>query len=358
MFRGSIASTSTTVASFALSCLLAPPLAAQERDPAAAQALFDQGRALMKAKNYAEACPKLAESQRLDPGMGTQFHLADCYENQGKLASAWANFLEVASLASASNQPDREKAAKARAAKIEPRLPRLTIVVPATSRVAGLQVLRDGVAVGEVQWGSALPVDPGKREVTASAPGRQTYTDTVTVSEGMAATLKVPALQPAPEAAAAAPAPATAPGEPTVPAAPPPAPALPPADQPPAPAQASSGPGPFVIGLGVVGVVGLGAGTVLGLIAKSKYDDSKEHCRPADENLCDAQGVELRDDAMSLGNMSTVGFIVGGVALAGAGVLWIASNDSKEAAHGRAGPLRAGLQMSPSRGSVVLRGSF
>ena len=53
-----------------------------------------------------------------------------------------------------------------------------------------------------------------------------------------------------------------------------------------------------MIGLGVVGVVGLGAGTVLGLMAKSKYDDSKEHCRPADENLCAAQGVELRDDAL------------------------------------------------------------
>ena len=99
-----------------------------------------RARALMKAKNYAEACPKLAESQRLDPGIGTQFHLADCYENQGKLASAWATFLEVASLAAASNQPDREKAAKARAARLEPRLPRLTIVVPADeprSRPAG-----------------------------------------------------------------------------------------------------------------------------------------------------------------------------------------------------------------------------
>ena len=113
-----------------------------------------------------------------------------------------------------------------------------------------------------------------------------------------------------------------------------------------------------MIGLGVVGVVGLGAGTVLGLMAKSKYDDSKEHCRPNDENLCNAQGVELRDDAMSLGTLSTVGFVVGGVALAGAGVLWITSADSKETARGRPRALRAGLQMSPSRGAVVLRGSF
>ena len=122
MLRGLIRITSVS-----FSCLVALPLAAQQRDPAAAQALFDQGRALMKAKNYSEACPKLAESQRLDPGIGTQFHLADCYENQGKLASAWAAFHEVASMAAASNQPDREKAAKARAARLEPRLPRLTM---------------------------------------------------------------------------------------------------------------------------------------------------------------------------------------------------------------------------------------
>jgi serine/threonine-protein kinase len=345
------------IACVSISCLVALPVAAQQRDPAAAQALFDQGRALMKAKNYAEACPKLAESQRLDPGIGTQFHLADCYEKQGKLASAWASFHEVASLAAASNQPDREKAAKARAARLEPRLPRLTIVVPAGSHAPGLQVMRDGVAVGEIQWGSALPVDPGKREVTVSAPGRKTFTDTVTVSEGMAATLKVPALEPSTEGAAAPPAAPAAAAGPAVSSTPPPPPLSPPADQRPE-AEASSGPGPLVIGLGVVGVVGLGAGTVLGLMAKSKFDDSKEHCSSADENLCSAEGVELRKDAFSLGNMSTVGFVVGGVALATAGVLWIASGDSKEAAKKRPNRLQADLQMSPSRGTLVFRGSF
>src|SRR3954467_7016553 len=61
-------------------------------DKAAAQSLFDQGRSLMTKGQYAQACPKLAESQRLDPGLGTQFNLADCYEHLGQTASAWAGF--------------------------------------------------------------------------------------------------------------------------------------------------------------------------------------------------------------------------------------------------------------------------
>src|SRR5260370_42415008 len=104
---------------------------AAPRDPAAAQALFDEGMALIKARDFAKACPKLAESQRLDPGIGTQFHLADCYERQGLVASACAQFLEVASLAMAPGPTDRGQAARKRAQKLRPRFPRLPLVGPA-----------------------------------------------------------------------------------------------------------------------------------------------------------------------------------------------------------------------------------
>src|SRR6187402_2533014 len=127
---------------------------ADERDPAAAQALFDEARKLSSAGRYPEACAKLAESNRLDPGIGTQFHLADCQEKNGKIASAWATFLEVASQARASAQSDREKAALKRAAQLESKLPRLRIEVPEANRVNGLEIHRDGVLVGSAQWGT------------------------------------------------------------------------------------------------------------------------------------------------------------------------------------------------------------
>jgi hypothetical protein len=41
-------------------------------DQALAQTLFDRGRELMTAKKYVEACEKFAESERLEPSVGTE----------------------------------------------------------------------------------------------------------------------------------------------------------------------------------------------------------------------------------------------------------------------------------------------
>ena len=68
--------------------LLVGAASAQPRDVTRADALFREGRALMKKGDYATACPKLEESYRLDPAAGTGINLGDCFEKQGKVASA------------------------------------------------------------------------------------------------------------------------------------------------------------------------------------------------------------------------------------------------------------------------------
>ena len=50
------------------------------QDAAAARALFEQARKLLADGKPEQACPKLEESQRLDPGIGTLFNMADCHE--------------------------------------------------------------------------------------------------------------------------------------------------------------------------------------------------------------------------------------------------------------------------------------
>src|SRR5437899_2884511 len=87
-----------------------------------AEQLFDDGRALLEAKRYPEACAKLAESQRLDPGGGTLLNLGICRELEGKTASAWAVLRDALGQAVSDKRSDREEVARAHLARLEPRL--------------------------------------------------------------------------------------------------------------------------------------------------------------------------------------------------------------------------------------------
>ncbi|MDF2696857.1 MAG: hypothetical protein K0S65_5240, partial [Labilithrix sp.] len=150
----------------AASCLVFAPHA-HANDPVAAEAAFVEGRALMSAKRYAEACPKLEASHTLEPAVGTVLNLAECFAKIGRTASAWIRYREAAAMALEKNQHEREEIARSRARELEPKLCRLTIV--ATNR-EGLVVTRDGQTVAPAALGIAVPVDPGPHVVEARAP--------------------------------------------------------------------------------------------------------------------------------------------------------------------------------------------
>src|SRR6185295_4983099 len=172
-------------------------------DKAAAEALFQQGRKLLAAGKAAEACPKFASSQQLDPGTGTLLNLADCYEKNGQLASAWATFKDAATSAKSAGQIEREATARQRAALLEPRLPQLVVQVPASGGVA--EVTRDDAAVPKEIWGTPLPLDPGSHLIKASGPGRRSWTQRVVAVEAKSMTLSVPSLEVDPSSSASPP---------------------------------------------------------------------------------------------------------------------------------------------------------
>src|SRR5690349_23522444 len=121
--------------------LIAPWAGAQSAsDKATAEALFSDGRRLMSQGNYREACPKFEASLKLDPGVGAMLNLADCYEKNQQTASAWAEFREAGAAARAAGSKEREDLARRRAAALEPKLSRLTIVAGEKT----VQVTRDG----------------------------------------------------------------------------------------------------------------------------------------------------------------------------------------------------------------------
>jgi hypothetical protein len=113
------------------------PFAALAQDTAGATALYKEGLSLMEQKRYAEACPKLVESQRLDAGGGTLVAIALCHEAEGKLATAWADWDEAMSQAKRDHRADREKAAKQHIAALEPRLAKTSSLAPRPARNDG-----------------------------------------------------------------------------------------------------------------------------------------------------------------------------------------------------------------------------
>jgi hypothetical protein len=167
-----------------------------------AEELFRQGKAEMAKGNYDKACPMFAESYKQDAAMGTLLNLALCHEAVGRIASAWGEWRAVEQQARAAVPPreDRIKMAKEHAEKLEPRLSRIKILVPADVRVDGLTVKIDGEAKGEPLWGG-IPVDPGTRKLVVTAPGKKTLTRDVKIDdEGVVVPVTIPKLEDAPVA--------------------------------------------------------------------------------------------------------------------------------------------------------------
>ncbi len=295
---------------------------------AAADKLFNDAKSLMDRKDYEGACPKFAESLRIDPGIGVMLYLADCYEKQGKLASAWATFREAGELATKQGDTKRADVGKKHAAALEPNLSTMTITV-AAGDIPGLVVTRNGTVVGKAQWGVAIPVDAGAHQIAATAPDRQKWESTAHVPGDRArVTITVPQLEPA----------ATTPIPPPPASTPPPLPTTSPSGDAPPPGVSLPQRKIIALAVGGVGVVGVGLGTFFGLSASSKLSDSNAPGNCSAGNHCTAAGGQLRNDAQSAATISTIAFIVGAAAIAGGVVLWFTAPKQEISASANARP--------------------
>jgi hypothetical protein len=295
---------------------------------AAAEALFEEGKALMQSGEYARACEKFAASRNLDEGTGTLLYLADCYERVGRTASAWAMFREAASIAGAQGQESRQKLAAERAKNLEPGLVRLSVVVaPTNESLLGFEVRNDGIPIPAAQFGSAIPVDPGDHRIEASAPGKRMYAESIRANKGNVR-VEVPPLADIAHSTSSISGSAHSPDQlravngsvavtPTATK-----------ESVPAHGEARHNQGATLRGLsyvsGGIGLVAVGLGSYFGLSAISKNKESKDKC-PSSPELCSEQGVSLRDDALAQARLSNIAFAAGGVALAAGLVLYLSA---------------------------------
>jgi len=81
-------------------CGPATPVRADSGDRAdRADQLFKRGKKLLSEKKYAEACAAFEDSDRLDPGIGTKLNVARCYQEWGRLATAWRWYSDAEQMA-------------------------------------------------------------------------------------------------------------------------------------------------------------------------------------------------------------------------------------------------------------------
>ncbi len=294
-----------------------------------AQSLFDDAVALMRDGRYVEACPKFAESHRLDPAGGTVINLAYCLEKQKKLASAYAAYSDAVSFAIRDGRKEREATARERVQAIAPLLSRIAVRVAGPSQVEGLEVFLDGTALRPAAWGGS-PVDPGEHRVRATAPGRREWVETLTVdTEGQTREVVVPVLSLLPAA------PAVVPPQPTTPTTPAP-------DERPA----SNWRRPAAIVSFGVGGAALGVGLVTGALAISRHNASNRDCPSGN---CTQGAVDSETAANTFAWIANVSFataLVGG----GLGAYFLLT--------GKTDKTRVTFDASPQGGSIYFRSGF
>ncbi len=308
-------------------------------DKAAADALFRAGRALVKQGNYADGCPKLEASQKLDPVSGTLLALADCYELNGQTASAWTTFSDARAMARKANDQKRADEAQRRADLLEPKLSKIVIDVPADSRAEGLEVRRNGKLVEPAMYGLEVAIDPGPQAIDATAPGQEVWSAKIMV-ESKPGVTKIPI------------------------------PSLvkrifveqhedkPVQNKPPAVAPVQSGFGTqrtigvVVAGVGMAGII---VGSVFGGQTLSKVNQASTFCNADDPPKCSPEGIDLHRQAGTFANISNIGIGVGAAALVG-GIVMIAIAPSR--APKASSAFRITPAVAPGFGSLSLSGEF
>ncbi|MBN2193325.1 MAG: hypothetical protein JW751_10960 [Polyangiaceae bacterium] len=320
------------------------PAADQVRqDPAAAREQLKVGYQLKKEGKFAEALPHLLESLRLHSQIKTLMNIADCQEHLLQFADAQKNWVLARDQAVLQGQLEAKQEAEARLAALEARMPRLVVILEEGVPV-GTEVYRDGVLLGEVSLGAALPLDPGQHRVTARAPNHGERIFDVTLAERDQVRITVapgPLLAPADTAS-------VAPGPGAVSSAAPPGAA--PVESSISSSSTTAERKPFwgpqravAAGMAGLGVVALVVAPVEWSVADRRNKEAILHCDP----WCEEDARDERDAAERALLLSRISLAAGVALGAGAAVLWFTAPRNREAPKGDTAGPRLGAVFGP-----------
>lgn len=275
-----------------------------DADRATARQLGGQGEAALVAGDWKTAEDDFRRADSLFHAPSLVLGLARAQSHEGKVVEAWENYhriiLENVQTAPAFVQALHD--ANTEIAAVEVRRSRLTLSVTGTDAP---RVTIDSVPIKVAALGVERPTNPGHHTIAVEADGWKPVTRDVTLVEGKGEVVTI-ALEKDPAAtatvaAAATPATTSAPGGDAT-----------------ATSPSSLNKTLGVVGLGVGGA-GLITGVIAGIFALSDHSKLKTDCP---NGTCSSSSAQSELSTYhTAGTVSTVGFIVGGVAAAGGAVL-------------------------------------
>lgn len=282
-----------------------------------AEALFREATTLFNDGKFSEACPKFAESNKLDPQRGTLANLARCHEAEGKKALAWADYTQLLELSRRSADDPRAHYAEKKIAELEPGLPRVQLTVEEGLQVKELAI--DNVPIGTAAVGTTFPVDPGTHELRATSTDGKTWVQAFEAPESSVTALTIHA-----------------------PKTPPPPPPLPP--PPPPPKSERTWQRPLGVAVGATGLAGVIVGSTLAAVVFVRKGDVDKNCVG---KVCNPLGFDAQQDAWTYSTGATIAFIAGGALLVGGIILFFTAPRSET---------RAALRLTP--GGAILEGTW
>jgi hypothetical protein len=336
------------VRSAAALCLVTAMAAAQSDETArrAARDLGNEGIELYEKGDYPNALDRLDRAYQVMSVPTLGLWSARALEKNGLLVEASERYLAVTRAEVAADAPDVQREAVRDAQReydaLQPRIPTVTILLQAGETTAGVEISIDGQKLRAALLGVPIVLDPGKHEFQVTREGKQLHGE-VDLVEGDRKRVELTFKEPTSTTPDA-----TSPVTPTNPTT--------------TPVVGNTGttadtgvghPGRTqrIAGFAVLGlgVAGLAVGGIEGATALNKQDSLDAWC-PNGRDQCLDGAQDIIDEYDSARTLSTVGFVVGGVAAAGGVVLILTAPHAP----------RAGRSVEPwiGVGSAGLRGRF
>ncbi len=153
---------------------------AQESEIETARRKFGQALELEVAEDWSGALKLYREVGLVKMTPQVRYHIATCEEQLGHLVAALGGY-NLALRQSEGMHPDFIHEVEGSIEDLKARIPKL--VIERGEGAEGAIISLDGVALGEAQIGSEIPVDPGPHQLQAEASGYQSFEETVVARE-------------------------------------------------------------------------------------------------------------------------------------------------------------------------------